>query len=237
MPQDFTLIETLPHDPTSFTEGLYMQSWVLWESSGSPRELPQTQSIFGTVDMKSGAIDTKAKLDKNIYFGEWITELQDKIYWLTYKNKKGFIYDASTFVQLESFDLTTDEGWWLTNDGKSLIMSDGTNMLTFIDPKTLKPSKTLSVTEWWVSVKNINELEYVDGYIYANIWLTDDIVQIDIDSEKVIKRYSLGDITRQEKETNPNAMEMNGIAHDARNDTFLITGKLWEHIYRMKLAK
>jgi glutamine cyclotransferase len=165
----YSTINSFPHDTTSFTEGFLVHNGEIYESTGSPRRLRQTKSLFGIVDLETGKIDTKVEIDRKKYFGEGITILDGKIYQLTYKNKIGFIYDIKTYEQLASFSFPSNEGWGLTTDGKYLIMSDGTSVLTYIDPKNLQAVKKIQVTENGYPKNRINELEYIKGYIFANI--------------------------------------------------------------------
>jgi glutamine cyclotransferase len=144
---EYELVATYPHDTNSFTEGFLFNDGILFESTGAMRELPQTRSLFGSVDLKAGKILVKAELDKQIYFGEGITFLNGKVYQLTYKSKKGFVYDAKTFVQIGEFTFPSAEGWGFTNDGTNLIMSDGTDILTWIEPETYKVVKRIAITE------------------------------------------------------------------------------------------
>ena len=175
---NYDYIRSYPHDTTSFTEGLLMHNGKLYESTGYTREFPQTRSLFGVVNFTTGKIETKVEIDKKKYFGEGITFLNGKVFQLTYKTKIGFIYDATTFKKLKEFTFPSKEGWGMTTDGTNLIMSDGTNILTYLDPNTLKLVKNISVTENGNSLNNINELEFVKGYIYANVYTTNTIVKI-----------------------------------------------------------
>ena len=130
----YTIEKQYPHDVTSFTEGFLFHEGKLFESTGAPDNMPQTKSLFGIVDLKTGKIDAKAELDRTIYFGEGIVFLNGKFFQLTYKNQTGFIYDAKTFKNIGKFNYTNREGWGLTTDGKSLIMSDGTSYITYLNP-------------------------------------------------------------------------------------------------------
>lgn len=231
---NFTVAETLPHDTLSFTEGFLFRDGILYESTGSPDNYPYTKSIFGPVDMKTGKIDKKAELDRNTYFGEGILFIKDKIIQLTYKNQIAFIYDAKTFKKTGQFSYTNKEGWGLTTDGKSIIMSDGTNTLTYLDPDTYKPIKTLSVSENGYAADYLNELEYINGFIYANVWTTNKIVKIDPASGKITGKLDLVSLLHEARTKYPNATELNGIAFDAATNKIYVTGKLWPTIYRIE---
>ncbi|MGZ3864797.1 MAG: glutaminyl-peptide cyclotransferase [Bacteroidia bacterium] len=232
----FTVAETLPHDTLSFTEGFLFHNGVLFESTGSPDNYPYTKSIFGPVDLKTGKIEKKAELDRNTYFGEGILFVKDKIIQLTYKNQLGFIYDAKTFKKAGQFSYTNKEGWGLTTDGTNVIMSDGTNILTYLDPNTFKPVKTLSVSENGYAADYLNELEYINGFIYANIWTTNKIVKIDPATGKIVGKLDLVSLLHEARTKYPNATELNGIAFDAATNKIYVTGKLWPSIYRIEFA-
>lgn len=221
------------HDTNAFTEGFLIHNNELFESTGATKELPQTRSLFGIVNMKTGKINTKAELDKKIYFGEGIVFLNDKIYQLTYQTKIGFMYDAKTFKNIGSFTYPSKEGWGLTTDGKYIIMSDGTNVLSFLDSGTLQVVKTISVTENNFAQDNLNELEYKNGFIYANIWTTNTIVEIKPENGTIVGKVDLTRIAQDAKNLYPKSLEMNGIAYDKKKNRFLITGKMWPKIYEI----
>jgi glutamine cyclotransferase len=230
----YSVVNSFPHDTTSFTEGLFMYNNLLYESTGSPDNLSETKSVFGIVDLKTGKIDVKTELDKSTYFGEGIVLLKDKIYQLTYKNQIGFIYDAKTFKKLGQFSFQNKEGWGLTTDGTYIIMSDGTNTLTYLDPATLKANKTLNIRNNGYAEDYLNELEYIKGYIYANIWGKNYIVKIDPLNGKVVGILNLLSLNSTAKNKYANALEMNGIAFDSISDKIYITGKMWPDIYQIK---
>ncbi len=233
---NFTIAETYPHDTLSFTEGFLFHEGQLFESTGSPDNLPYTKSVFGPVDLKTGKIDKKAELDRKIYFGEGIVFLKNKIYQLTYKNQIGFIYDAKTFKKIGQFNFANKEGWGLTTDGTNIIMSDGTNNLTYVDPNTMKVIKTLSVSENGFAADYINELEYINGFIYANVWTTDKIVKIDPATGKIIGKLDFVSLLHEVKNKYSNATDLNGIAFDSVSNKIYVTGKLWPSIYRIEFA-
>jgi glutamine cyclotransferase len=231
---NFKVVKKFPHDTGSFTEGFLFHDNQLFESTGSPEDFPSTRSVFGPVDLKTGKIDVKAELDRKIYFGEGIVFFGDKIYQLTYKNQTGFIYDSKTYKQTGTFKYSNKEGWALTTDGKSIIMSDGTNVITYLDPDSLHVIKKLNVTFYGQSALDMNELEYVKGYIYANIWTTTKIAKIDPASGKVVGIIDLSSLHAEAAEKNPEAESTNGIAYDEANDRFLVTGKFWPEIYQIR---
>lgn len=230
----FTVANQYPHDITSFTEGFYFNDGKLFESTGSPDNVPYAKSVFGSVDLKTGKIEVKAELDKAIYFGEGSVYLNGKVFQLTYKNQTGFIYDGKTYKNIGKFTYTNREGWGLTTDGKSLIMSDGTSYLTFIDPVSFTSTKTLDVAENDRVLENLNELEYIKGFIYANVWITNTIVKIDPNTGNVVGKMDLSSLSYESKTRNANSLEMNGIAYDSLSGKVLVTGKLWPTIYEIK---
>ncbi|QMU27625.1 glutaminyl-peptide cyclotransferase [Adhaeribacter radiodurans] len=231
----YELVRTFPHDTTAFTEGLLVQDGQLYESTGSPEEMPQTRSVLGPVDLKTGKIDEKVKLDRTKYFGEGMVILNGKIYQLTYTTKIGFVYDAKTYQKLQEFTFPSKEGWGLTTDGTHLIMSDGTNLLTYLDPTTFKTVKTLNVKYNYDPLVNLNELEYVNNVLYANIYTTNSIVKIDAASGQATGILDLTPLINEVKKINPNALEMNGIAYNQAASTFYVTGKLWPNIFEIKI--
>lgn len=225
-----------PHDTTLFTEGFVFHNGQLFESSGAPSDIPYTKSEIGISDLNTGKFTQKAEIDRNKYFGEGITFFNNKLYQLTYKNQLGFIYDAKTFKKTGEFKFSNAEGWSLTEDGKHIIMSDGSNILTYLDPEKLTPVKTLTVTENGIACNHINELEYIKGYIYANIWLTNFIVKIDPANGKVVGKLDLTPLMNEAKSKKANIDVLNGIAYDAQNDKIYVTGKLWANIYQINFA-
>jgi glutamine cyclotransferase len=235
---DYVFINSYPHDITSFTEGFLVHNGSLFESTGGMKELPQTKSLFGIVDLTTGNIDTKVEIDKVKYFGEGITFLNGKVFQLTYTTKIGFIYDAISFEKIKEFQFPNDEGWGLTTDGTSLIMSDGTNILTYLDPNTFQVIKTVSVTASGYRIKklNLNELEYIKGFVYANIWPTSTIAKIDQIDGKVVGKLDLDSLAHEARKIYSRSLEMNGIAYDSIADRIFVTGKLWPKIYEIKLS-
>jgi glutaminyl-peptide cyclotransferase len=230
----FSIENKFPHDVTSFTEGFLFHNGKLYESTGAPENLPQTKSLFGEVDLKNGKISVKAELDKNIYFGEGIVFLNDKVFQLTYKNQTGFIYDAQSFKNIGKFTYANREGWGLTTDGTHLIMSDGTSYLTYLNPINFSVVKVLDVAENGYVTEHLNELEYINGYIYANIWTTNTIVKIDPNTGDIVGKLDLTPLLNECKTSSSNPLETNGIAYDSITDKILVTGKLWPTIFEIK---
>lgn len=232
----YSVLSTSPHDPSSFTEGFLFHNGQLFESTGATPELSQTKSLFGIVDLLTGKINTKAELDKSIYFGEGIVVLKNKIYQVTYKNQIGFIYDATTFKKVGQFNYSNKEGWGLTTDGTSIIMSDGSNVLTYFNPEGMTVTKTLSISNNGYAEDYLNELEYINGFIYANVWLKNYLVKINPNDGKVVGIIDLTAIDGKERVTNASAREMNGIAFDSISNKVYISGKMWANIYQIDFA-
>jgi len=235
----YTVINSYPHDTAFFTEGLEIHDGQLFESSGSgaaseddPGYYP---SAFGITDLKTGKVTIKGTLDKAKYFGEGITFFKGKMYQLTWKNGVGFVYDATSYKKIREFKIPAKEGWSLTHDSTHLIMSDGTSNLYFLDPDSLGVVKNLPVSDNNGPVPNINELEYVNGFIYANQWLTPYILKIDANSGKVVGRLDLSNLEKDVKAKDPDVHEMNGVAWNSTTNTLYITGKLWPSIFELRL--
>ena len=231
---NFKVVKTFPHDTESFTEGLIFHDNQLFESTGSPEEYPKTRSVIGIVDLKTGKIDVKVELDRNSYFGEGIVFFKDKLFQLTYKNQTGFIYDSKTYKKVGFFTYLNKEGWGLTTDGKDIIMSDWTNIITYLDPDSLKVVKTLNITFNGSSALYMNELEFINGFLYANIWTTNNIAKIDPQTGKVIGIINLSSLFLKAKKEYPMSEVTNGIAYDSSKDRIFVTGKFWPTIYQIK---
>lgn len=238
----YRVVNTYPHDTGIYTEGLEFHEGQLFESSGSgsadnDTEKPLYPSAFGIANLKTGKVDRKVSLDNARYFGEGITFLNGKIYQLTWKNHVGYIYDAKTYKKLQEFTYP-GEGWALTHDSTHLIMSDGSSNLQIIDPaaitNTLKVQSVLGVTDNNGPVPNINELEYINGFIYANQYTTNYILKIDATNGKVVGKLNLDSLEAEAKKKYADAEYMNGIAYHPESNSLYITGKLWPLIYEIK---
>lgn len=230
----YNILKKTAHDPNAFIEGLLIHNGKIIESTGSPLDMPQTKSVIGILDTVKGKLNQKLEIDTKL-FGEGIVILNSKLYQLTYQARKGFVYDATTFKKLSEFTIPTNEGWGMTTDGTSLIMSDGTDKLTFINPENFSVSKTIQVTNEYGGVNYLNELEYVNGNIYANVYMTNNIMKIDAANGKVLGKLDATNITNEVKSQYPSALEMNGIAYDQTRDVFLLTGKMWPLMYEIKI--
>ena len=219
----YKIVKTYRHDPSAFTEGLVFDNGVLYESTGLTSSLRR-------VDLESGNVLQKVSLSEE-YFGEGLAVVNDSLVQLTWQNQIGFIYDKSTFSLLGNFSYNT-EGWGLTYDGNRLIMSDGSSKLTFLDPITFQKNGQVIVHDGKTSITNINELEYVNGDVYANIWLQQKIAIINpqngnvkgwIDLTGIYQSHNIDDV-------------LNGIAYDSQNNRLFITGKYWPNLYQITIT-
>jgi glutaminyl-peptide cyclotransferase len=233
----FEIKDTLLHDTSLFTEGFLVHNGQVFESTGSPADLIGSRSLIGISDMKTGKFEKKAELDESKFFGEGIVILNGKLYQLTYKNKTGFIYDLNSFKQIGKFSYLNKEGWGLTTNGTDLIMSDSTDKLTFLDPATFRVTKVLPVTANGIPLFEVNELEYIKGFIYANVWRTNFIVKIDPLSGKVVGKLDLSSLEFNVRLLHPGIDVLNGIAYDSNSNKIYITGKLWPYIYQLDFAR
>jgi glutamine cyclotransferase len=229
----FQVINQFKHDTLAFTEGFTFHEGKLYESTGAP-DSPKTTSgtWIASIDLKTGRYDKKIELG-NRYFGEGIVFLNGKLYQLTWKDHVGFVYDAATFKKLKEFPVRS-EGWGLTTDGKYLIMSAGTSNLYYLDPDSLTFVKMLPIQNSNGYQNNINELEYINGFLYANEWLTGNILKIDPATGYVVAKLDLSKQVADVKNKYPEAEEMNGIAHDSTTGKTYITGKKWPVIYEIR---
>ena len=218
-----------PHDTTAFTQGLVVHGEEIFESTG----MYNGGSPLRAVNPATGKIRTRAFLGPQ-YFGEGTTVLGDKIYVLTWRERTGFVYSLD-FLVVGRFSYE-GEGWGLTNDGKLLIMSDGTTTLRYLDPATFQVVRTLHVREAGADVPNLNELEIVRGEIWANVWQTHRIVRIAPDSGEVIGALDLQGIDGGWSKEVPDAV-LNGIAYDPAHDRIYVTGKLWPKLFEISVPR
>lgn len=230
----YNIVNQFPHDPKAFTEGLEYRDGVLYESVGQ-----YGKSDIRKVELATGKILQSTKMEDR-YFGEGLTILNGKIYQLTYKEGKGIVYNLATMKQESIFSFPAQEGWGLTNNGTHLIFSDGSNKVYFMDPATQAIVKQLTVNDERGPVYRINELELINGFIYANIWQADVIVKIDTTTGRVAGRVDMNTI-REQGGIPPNMNNeempetMNGIAFDAKGNRIFITGKNWPKIFEVQL--
>ncbi len=226
----YEVVQTYPHNETFFTEGLEIHNGFVYESTGE-----NGKSALNKTNLKTGKTIQSIKLaDK--YFGEGITIFNNHIYQLTYKTKIGFVYNLETMAVVDSFRFESAEGWGMTHDDENLIMSDGTNLITYINPTTYKTVKKIEVYDDKDAVIYVNELEYSDGFIYANVWTTNLLIKIDPKTGKVLQKIDLDGILSM-PDSSKKVDVLNGIAIDPQTKKIYVTGKLYPKIFEIKLVK
>lgn len=224
----YNIVNTYPHDPDAFTQGLVFEDGFLYEGTGL-----YGQSTLRRVELEIEDILQILELSDE-FFGEGITVYEDKIIQLTWQSHIGFVYDKDSFESLQQFNYST-EGWGITHDGEHLIMSDGTSILHFLDPQTFEEIGQLGVFDNHGPVTKLNELEYVQGEIYANVWQTDRIARIAPGTGQVVGWIDLEGLLTAEDRTEPVDV-LNGIAYDAGADRLFVTGKLWPKLFEIELV-
>jgi len=223
----YRIVKIYPHDRAAFTEGLFFQDGVLWESTGQ-----NGSSWIRKVRLENGEVLQQTPLEPQ-YFGEGIVAWKKSLIQLTYKTEIGFVYDITTMKRLRSFNYT-GEGWALTHDGTRIIMSDGSSSLRFLEPETLKETGRLPVKDAGKPVLELNELEFVKGEILANVWKTERIARISPKTGQVIGWVDLSGLLDPRDATGVDVM--NGIAYDAAGDRLFVTGKLWPKLFEIRIV-
>lgn len=228
-PPEYTyeVVGSLPHDRNAFTQGLIWRDGMFVESTGL-----YGRSSLREVEPISGAVVRNVDVAPQ-YFAEGLTELDGKLYQLTWREQRGFVYDATTFAKLGEFTYS-GEGWGLTHDGESLIMSDGTNEIRFLDPATFEVRRTIRVYRNGQPLTRLNELEYIDGQIYANVWQTDFIARID-PSTGWLRGWI--DMSGLLPPGSGSVDVLNGIAYDEDTGRIFVTGKLWPWIFEVRFVR
>ena len=225
----YDVVHTYPHDREAFTEGLFYLNGFLYESTGL-----EGQSSIRKIRLETG--DVVEKRDVPGYFGEGIVNWKDRLIELTYKTQVGFVYDLAGFNVLKQFQYP-GEGWALTQDGKRIYMSDGTAEIRMWDPETLRETGRITVTDHDQPIKNVNELEWIKGEIFANIWMQDRIARIDPANGKVVGWIDLTGILSKEDQISGQTDVLNGIAYDSKNDRIFVTGKRWPKLFEIRVLK
>jgi glutamine cyclotransferase len=225
----YQVIQTFPHDPGAFTQGLVYQDGVLYESTGL-----YGKSSVRKVHLETGRVLAVADLSPQ-YFGEGLTIWKDRLIQLTWQSRIGFLYDAATFRLIRKFPYPL-EGWGLTQDEQSLIASDGSAQLYFLDPELLKETRRILVTDQGRPVPGLNELEYIRGEIYANVFLTDRIARISPSTGRVLGWIDLSGLLAATDRL-PATDVLNGIAYDHQQDRLLVTGKNWPKLFQVRLIR
>jgi len=226
----YRVVHAYPHDTGAYTEGLFYKDGYLYESTGQ-----LGQSSVRKVALATGEVLQRHRLPKQ-YFGEGIVDWKDRLVQLTWQSGTGFVYDLASFAPQRNFPYE-GEGWALTRDATHLYMSDGTPVLRVLDPETLQVVRRITVTADGAPVENLNELEWVDGEIYANVWLTDRIARIDPASGHVVGWIDLAGLFDISTLPNPDDDVLNGIAWDAQRKRLFVTGKCWPQLFQIELVK
>lgn len=226
----YEIVNTWPHDAEAYTQGLVFHDGKLLESTGQ-----EGKSSLRSVEPETGKVLKKVNIPRP-YFAEGITLFKGKIYQLTWQHQRGFVYDAWSFEKLGEFSYE-GEGWGLTNDGQFLILSDGTDRIRFLDPDNFQVKKTIAVIDRPnTPVTSINELEYVQGEIYANIWHDERIARINPETGRVTGWIDLTGLRAHTEVTEEEAV-LNGIAYDETNNRLFVTGKLWPRLFEIRVKR
>ena len=223
----YNVVNTYPHDRSAFTQGLVFEDGVLYEGTGL-----NGRSTLRRVELETGEVLQIHELPAQ-FFGEGVTVYGNDIIQLTWQSHVGFVYDRDSFELLQEFNYST-QGWGITHDGERLIMSDGTATLYFLDPETFEEIGRVGVYDNDGSVNRLNELEYVQGEIYANVWQTNRIARIDPQTGQVVGWIELKGLLTPEDRGEPVDV-LNGIAYDAENARLFVTGKLWPKLFEIEL--
>ncbi|EIL93894.1 glutaminyl-peptide cyclotransferase [Rhodanobacter spathiphylli] len=226
----YQVVHAWPHDTAAYTEGLFYKDGHLYESTGQVGE-----STVRKVALETGEVLQRHRLPRQ-YFGEGIVDWKGRMVQLTWQSGTGFVYDLASFTPQKTFSYP-GEGWALTRDDRQLYMSDGTAELRVLDPETLAEVRRIQVTADGVPVTHLNELEWVDGEIYANVWLTDRIARIDPASGHVVGWIDLSGLFDISQLPNPVDDVLNGIAWDAAGKRLFVTGKCWPRLFEIRLVR
>ncbi len=224
----YKIIHVYPHDRTSFTEGLEFRAGFLYESTGE-----ESHSVLRKIKLETGEVVQQIKLAPHL-FGEGITILDHEIFQLTYKTELGFVYDLATMKAKRTF-IYNGEGWSLTNDGTQIYMDDGTPQIRVWDPATLREKRRITVHDDDGPVPQVNELEWVAGEIYANVWQTDTMLRISTANGRVLGKVNLaGLLTDEDRKGRVDVL--NGIAYDAAGKRLFVTGKWWPKLFEIRIV-
>jgi len=225
----YQIVNIWPHDSNAFTQGLILVDGKLLESTGQ-----EGSSSLRSVELETGKILQKVEVPEP-YFAEGIAMLNGKVYQLTWQHQLGFIYDSQSLERVGEFNYQ-GEGWGLTTDGQSLIMSDGSHRLKYLDPSSFRVTKTITVVDGLTPVNNLNELEFVQGEIYANVWHDQRVAVIDPQTGRVKAWIDLTGLI-PEGELQDEEAVLNGIAYDEANNKLFVTGKLWPRMFEIKVKR
>ena len=224
---DYEIVTVYPHDPSAFTQGLYFENGFLFEGTGR-----RGASYLRRVNLETGIVAQETALPSE-FFGEGIAVFGDRIYQLTWSSGIGFIYDKQSF-EMEARFTYPREGWGLTEDGTHLIASDGSAYLYFLDPESLELARQIEVRDASGPIRQLNELEYIKGHIYANVWYTNEVLKIAPESGQVVGRMDLSDLVEEVSVSDSEAV-LNGIAYDEEAGRVFVTGKLWPKLFEIRV--
>ena len=225
----YKIVNTYPHPPGSFTQGLVFEDGFLYEGTGQ-----YGSSCLRKIKLETGEIVKEARLPRQL-FGEGITIFKNKIIQLTWLSQIGLVYDKQSFQHLDTFRYAIPiEGWGMTTDGKHLIVSDGSSNLYFLDPESYEVKDQIEVHDHRGPVQKVNELEYVEGVIFANVWQSSKIIRIDMESGRITGIIDLSEIVPEQFRGHVDYV-LNGIAYDEERRRFFVTGKMWPHVFELKL--
>ena len=225
----YRVVKSYPHDSAAFTQGLIYRDGFLYESTGQ-----QGRSSLRKVRLETGEVLQQRRIDQ-AHFAEGLADWKDQLVQLTWQSNVAFVYDRASFVPRRTFSYT-GEGWGLTRDDRRFILSDGTAQLRFLDPETFRELGRITVVDGKTPVRDLNELEYIRGEVYANVWHTDRIARISPKTGQVIRWIDLRGLMSAGYRLDPEAV-LNGIAHDAAGDRLFVTGKLWPRLFEIQIVR
>jgi glutaminyl-peptide cyclotransferase len=223
----YRVIKAYPHDPNAYTQGLIYRDGFLYESTGLVG-----RSSLRKVKLETGEIVQQRRIDQP-HFAEGLADWRGQLVQLTWQSNLAFVYELETLAPRRTFSYS-GEGWGLTHDGKRFILSDGTSQLRFLDPETFREIGRVTVTDGKSPIGNLNELEYIRGEVYANVWHTDRIARISPESGRVIRWLDLGGVMSGGYKLDSEAV-LNGIAHDAAGNRLFVTGKMWPRLFEVEI--
>lgn len=226
---EWRVVRILPHDPDAFTQGLIYRDGFFYESTGR-----KGKSSLRKVHPETGEVLQQRDLGDH-YFAEGLTDFKDQLIQITLSSETGFVYDLQSFEKSAEFDFT-GEGWGLTSDGEHLIMSDGSSVLRFLNPETFKETRRLNVTENGKNVSRLNELEMINGKIFANVLFRNEIIEIDPENGEVTGKIDLEKLVKKVK-SEGTVNVLNGIAYHSETGRIYVTGKLWPNLFEIEIRK
>jgi glutaminyl-peptide cyclotransferase len=225
----YRVVKSYPHDPSAYTQGLIYRDGFLFESTGL-----NGRSSLRKVRLETGEVVQQRRIDQ-AHFAEGLADWKDQLVQLTWQSNVAFVYEFASFAPRKTYDYS-GEGWGLTHDGKRFILSDGTNQLRFLDSETFRQIGRVSVMDGQTPVRDLNELEFIRGEIYANVWHTDRIARISPETGRVVRWIDLRGLMSAGYKLDPEAV-LNGIAYDAARNRLFVTGKLWPRVFEIEVIQ